>query len=435
MNHWYPTDFAAHICGQLKSVNPDRPRENCPGCGILAALISICYQASLMREEERPVRFRLIFRDPSRLPGGEDPPDGLHRLVFPEPYPCTEDELRRLSPAVSFDRSMFGVNLDTTGAPQIWGIVHTGTRWMQAIHGGTQEINPIPDSLILFVTGPGRISVSVGSTMIAGLRGGHVVSVTEEIFAASWLRDFFATQRDELWEMHMAARRNSGETWADINQDFPMILGFNLLRRIISLVRNYRHGGTLLIIPAERTEELKNANPYLNIKYPFLIDEGRRRIYPHIAGIMNEFARVAGDARRGGKPLGWDDYLAISDPLLTRMDETLFELTHFAADLFLVDGAVVMNRRFEVLGFGAEISAGLENVTNLQVALDIEGKNRRPEAVKRRGTRHRSAYRFCNALRDVLAIVISQDGQVLFVRWHDGDVTCWDQVATSLLDF
>jgi len=150
---------------------------------------------------------------------------------------------------------------------------------------------------------------------------------------------------------------------------------------------------------------------------------------------MNEFARVAGPTYRGEKPLGWEEYLAISDPVLTRMDETLFELAHFIADLFLVDGAVVLNRRFEVLGFGAEISAGLENVNQVQVALDIEGKVRHPEGIKGRGTRHRSAYRLCNALHDALAVVVSQDGQVLFVQWHEGAVTCWDQVATSLLDF
>jgi len=117
------------------------------------------------------------------------------------------------------------------------------------------------------------------------------------------------------------------------------------------------------------------------------------------------------------------------------MDETLFEKAHLLADLTLVDGAVVLNRRFELLGFGAEISSGLDNVTTVQKALDIDGVKREPESVRRVGTRHRSAYRLCKALPGVLAVVISQDGQVRFVRWHDGEVTYWDQLATSILDF
>jgi hypothetical protein len=51
------------------------------------------------------------------------------------------------------------------------------------------------------------------------------------------------------------------------------------------------------------------------------------------------------------------------------------------------------------------------------------------------GTRHRSAYRLCRTLQDVLAVVVSQDGQVRFVRWLDGEVTYWDQLATRILDF
>jgi sensor domain DACNV-containing protein len=435
MSHWYPHQFAEHICQLLRGDSVERHRTNCPGCATLAQLLSICFQASLMREEERQVRFRLILRDPERFPAGQEPPDGLHRLVFTEPRPCTEDELRRLSPAANFNRSIIGVNLGSGGAPQIWGIVHTGPRWLQEIHGGTQKISPIPDSLVVFVTGPGRISVSIGSTMIAGLRGGQIIGSAQEVFAAAWLRDFFAVHREELWNMHLEARQQFGSGWAAIDPNFPLILGQNLLRRIIGLIRNYRHGGTLLVVPTERTAELKGANPYLNIKYLFRVDEGRRRIHPHIAGIMNEFARVASPSWREARPLGWNEYLALADPTLAKMDETLFEMAHFIAELTLIDGAVVLNQRLEVLGFGAEISGGLENVPAVQKALDIDGKEREAESAKGMGTRHRSAYRLCHAMHDTLAIVVSQDGQVRFVRWHDGAVTCWDQVATSTLDF
>ncbi len=47
-----------------------------------------------------------------------------------------------------------------------------------------------------------------------------------------------------------------------------------------------------------------------------------------------------------------------------------------------------------------------------------------PEGV---GTRHRAAYRVCNTLHDAIVVVISQDGDVRFVRWKDGIVTYWDQ--------
>ncbi len=435
MIHCYPHDFAVQVHRFLTEVIPPETLYPLPDVGSLELLISTCYQASLMREEERPVRFRLILRDPEQFPSGQGPPDGLNRLVFTLPQAFTGDELRRISPATNFDTSLIGVTIDALGTPSIWGIVHSGSRWLQVFRGGSQRINPLPDSLIIFVTGPGRISVSVGATLIAGLRGGRVVRTDQELFTAGWLQHLTSAHRDELWVMHEEARQQATTKWADISPDFPLILGQNLLRRVISLVRNHRHGGALIIVPTTRTQELKEPNPYLNIKYNFRLDEGRQRIHPQIVRLMNEFARIAGSWELGGEPVGWSEYVASTDPTLSQLDETLYEMTHLLAELSLIDGAVVLNHRFEVLGFGAEIYSGLDNVPVIQKALDLEGSVRESESPKGMGTRHRSAYRLCMALKDAVVIVVSQDGHVRFVRWHNGAVTCWDQVATGILDF
>jgi hypothetical protein len=435
MSHWYPKEFAEHVFRQLTEDSSSCHLDHRLDRSVLENILSICYQASFMREEERPARFRMIIRNPENLPSGQSPPDGLHRFVFTESRPCCEDELRRLFPAVSFHRSMIGVTITEDSSPHIWGVVHTGPRWLQLIHGGTLKISPLPDSLIIFVTGPGRITVSVGLTMVAGLRGGKLICAAKDVLSSRWLREFFATNQYELWGMHQEARRISGAGWATIAPEFPMILAQNLMRRVISLICNYRHGGMLVIVPMEFSEELKKANSYLNIKYGFRSDEGMERVHHHIARIMNEFAQVGGESGNRTDPIGWNEYQAISTPALSHMDEMLFEKAHLLAELTLVDGAVVLNRRFELLGFGAEITGGLENVTTVQKAIDIEGVNRQTESVRGVGTRHRSAYRLCGALHGVLAVVVSQDGQVRFVRWHDGEVTYWDQLATSILDF
>jgi hypothetical protein len=435
MSHWYPNEFAEHVFSQLTEDSSSYHLDHSLDRSVLENILSICYQASFMREEERPARFRLIIRNPGTFPSGQSPPDGLHRFVFTESRPCSEDELRRLFPAVSFHRSIIGVTLDEHSSPQIWGIVHTGSRWLQLIHGGTQKISPLPDSLIIFVTGPGRITVSVGLTMVAGLRGGKLISATKDVLSSGWFRNFFAANRDELWDLHQEARRKYGAGWATIAPEFPMALGQNLMRRVISLISNYRHGGMLIVVPMEFSEEVKETNSYLNIKYTFRSDEGRLQVQQHIARIMNEFAQAVGKSDNRTDPVGWSEYQAISNPALSRMDEMLFEKAHLLAELTLVDGAVVLNRRFELLGFGAEISAGMDTVTTVQRAIDSEGVNRQPESVRGVGTRHRSAYRLCRALHGVLAVVVSQDGQVRFVRWLDGEVTYWDQLSTSILDF
>ena len=75
---------------------------------VLETILSTCYQASLLREEERPVRFRLIVANAASFPAPGGPPHGLQRLLFDEPRPLSHHELRRLAPAVDFHRALIG---------------------------------------------------------------------------------------------------------------------------------------------------------------------------------------------------------------------------------------------------------------------------------------------------------------------------------------
>jgi hypothetical protein len=61
-------------------------------------------------------------------------------------------------------------------------------------------------------------------------------------------------------------------------------------------------------------------------------------------------------------------------------------------------------------GFGAKISGDLPEVLQVARARDLEGREREWVRTDRDGTRHRSAYRLCQAVRDALALVVSQDG-------------------------
>src|SRR5215211_4491707 len=91
-----------------------------------------------------------------------------------------------------------------------------------------------------------------------------------------------------------------------------------------------------------------------------------------------------------------------------------------------VDGAVVMSKRFELLGFGGEISGELPAVRTVAKALDLEGERITKEPTDGVGTRHRSAYRLCSALGEAVGVVVSQDGTARFVRRMDGGVAYWD---------
>jgi hypothetical protein len=92
----YPKDLASLVRDRWQTGNA-RECASLPDLTVLEHLISVCYQASLLREEGRPVRFRLIFLAPDRLPPDFGPPVGLHRLLFGDKLPFTQRELRKLS--------------------------------------------------------------------------------------------------------------------------------------------------------------------------------------------------------------------------------------------------------------------------------------------------------------------------------------------------
>ncbi len=443
MLHADARDLALHVAehwGDVKISGFDStvncgPLDPLPELDTLEYILSCCYQASLMREEDRPVRFRLILREPDCFDGKDGPPKGLHRLLFSEPRPFDESELQKLSPAVDFYRSMIGVRHGAQKRLDIWGIVHTGPRWVQNVYGGKVIAPALPNSLVVYVTDPGRITVCRGPLTIATLNRGKVLTPTHEVFDSTWLPANFAPVRSRLWGLHLAAKKAAKKPWADLDPGIVRTIAQQVVRRIISSVRNSGHGGTILVVPPETVDHVYEENSYLSIEYKVTDEAARKRFQNLVIDLMNTLAEVYGRKAGTGKTVGWDEYVASNEESLALCDEAVFDLASFFADLTSVDGAVVFTEAFELLGFGAMISGGLKGMRTVARALDIEGTEKEQVYSGSFGARHRSVFRFCNAVHDAIAIVVSQDRVVRFVKWKEGGVTYWDCVATSILDF
>ena len=136
--HAYPKDLAALVRRRWGE------RPGLPEPAMLERLLSVCYQAGLMREEERQVTFRLLLSEPGAFPPEAGPPSGLHRLEFAAPRPFNEDEIRRLSPAAGFYRNLIGARANGVAGLEIWGLVNSGPRWVQKAQGGRGYVPPSP---------------------------------------------------------------------------------------------------------------------------------------------------------------------------------------------------------------------------------------------------------------------------------------------------
>ncbi|MEW6636483.1 MAG: putative sensor domain DACNV-containing protein [Actinomycetota bacterium] len=433
--HAYPGDLARFVRERWEKVPASgggaEHEGRLPDPPVLEALLSTCYQASLLREEERPVVFRLIFAGPELLPERGGPPGGLHRLEFAEPRPFDQRELRRLSPAADFERSLIGVRPGADGGLEIWGLVHSGPRWLRRVQGGREPSAPMPPVPVVEVQGPGNLQVLKGSASVAELEAGRLAAHDTDVFASRWLPDLFAAVRAELVVLHESGRREaaaSGEPWAPLDPDLSRKVSQQMVKRLVSTVRGARHGGTIVIVPPHRAEGILSGD-HIALKHAFADGEPRRRFRTLIVAIMNRLAQAHGRGEEASYPraVGWREYVESEDRRLAELDEAIFEFAHLVAGLAAVDGAVVMTQRYELLGFGGEISGDLPAVSSVRKSLDLEGEMTVPEGTEEVGTRHRSAYRLVGAMPGALVVVVSQDGDARFVRNVNGSVVCWDQ--------
>ena len=425
-DHAYPAHLAEYT-----AVRWPADASPLPDMRLLEEVISTAYQASLLREEERQVSFRLILCDPADLPADHGPPYGLHRLVFDRPRPFGKHELRRLSPAAAYHRSLVGVHIAGEGEDrrlEIWGIVHSGPRWLQNAQGGRKAPSTLPRALVVRVAAPGRLAVACGLDTISELRGGRLTDHAMDVFESEWLRARFAPVRAELDRLHAEARENAGNRWAALEPSFTGRLAQQMVKRILAMIRSAHHGGTILFLPPDIDSRELERN--LHVKYAFMDDAARNR-YRTI--ILKAMERTAAAASETGC-VTWEMFEASKSVELAAFDEAISELAHLVAALANADGAVVFTKRFELMGFGAEIVGDLPETASVHRARDLEARARTEESVEGVGTRHRSAYRFCQRFHDAIAIVVSQDGTVRFVAHRDDGLTYWDHVSPGSAD-
>ncbi len=103
------------------------------------------------------------------------------------------------------------------------------------------------------------------------------------------------------------------------------------------------------------------------------------------------------------------------------------------AGLTAVDGAVIMNSQWDVLGFGAKIvrRKGWAPVEQVMITEPVEGGAGmlvHPELLG--GTRHFSAAQFAQDQRDAVALVASQDGRFTIFAWSP----CEDMVHAHRIE-
>jgi hypothetical protein len=429
----YPGDLARFVRDRWRDAQgPPGGVDPLPDPAALEAFFAACYQASMLREEERPVVFRATLAEPALFAPEGRPPEGLQRLAFARSLPFDPRELRRLSVAADPQRTLIGVRQDREGSLRIWGLINSGTRWLRDVQGGRRAGAPLPPAPVVHVDAPGSIEAYKGHELIGKLQGGRLSGSRVDLFESEWLPSQFSGFLEELAQRHKAARNRalelSDERWARLEPTLPLRIAERMMKRVISVLREARHGGTVVFVPTGTVGEPSSEHPYIDLRYRFADDHARLSFPDLVVAILNCLAWLYGTADQDEpRTVGWREFEESTDAEIETLDEALFETAHLIAGLAAADGAVVMSKQNELLGFGGMISGRLPDVERVWRALDLEGKEVTEERTGNVGSRHRSAYRLTGALPRSVAVVVSQDGGVRFVCQRGGRVTYWEQ--------
>ena len=389
----------------------------------LARVLSVAYQASLLHEEGRPVTCRIGLCPPADLDPDVLAPYGFHVSNLCRSRPFEEQEIRRLSPAATFYRTLMAVTWSERSGFQIAALINTG-EWSRDLHTDLPGmIHSIPEWLIIHIRGPGNLVVHLGSERLTTLMAGRIEDQVYNVFSTSWMqRHLQVAVADE--PRCLALAQNSDLTF---RPDLREVFDVSFFRRVIRVIRDRRLGGTLVIGPRTLSDRLLEPGGALRAKYRVEVD---RSSTGYQSLLENLYERLIVLARnKAEKSVGWHEFLKWNEEIPYSFSTEYLDVAGWLADMAAVDGCLLLDPQFAVLAYGVEIQVpGIENEIVYR-ALDLEASVTIPESAEHAGTRHRTAYRLCRDFPEYLAVVVSQDGAVRFIANHRDQVTYWSQLA------
>ena len=329
-----------------------------PDSRSIAAIINATFWASFRREEGRFPKISLAYLPPEQA--GQP-------MVFEHPLPLTASVLTKLAPAVERPEIHLGV-WNHGDELKVWGT----TRTIPSFCFVLEDIEPG-----MLVVKHRRLDGFGKYANVAVLKGERVKVIDEK---GTSLPDCPSLLRALL--AFTAAATNGPHH------------SLNVLVQLSASMRALKHGGALLVVPSESNRWRKS------IAQPILYS-----VTPAFSALA-ELVRREHEEKEEEDRRQWES-------ALRRAVDTIGGLT-------AVDGATIINDRYEVLAFGAKIRLleGSSPVGEWVITEPVVGNV--PVVVQpteHGGTRHLSAAQFVHDQRDALALVASQDGKFTVFAW------------------
>ncbi|PGM61823.1 hypothetical protein CN947_12935 [Bacillus cereus] len=396
----------------------------------ISSMMDIMYHVSFEKEESRFISAKIAFMEPNsseykskRLTNNVEP------IKFEKGIKFELNEIVRLSPAFNPKTSILVVcpecrinNESDSNKLVIWGVVYIGNEYENLMNGRANGASVPPLLFTLEVSEPGELIATVGSHTLYILKGGKLVKPSLKSLDVGIIGEHFKSITNELYN-EVCKVLETDKYSDDDSDDRPYNLYFSTLKNILRIIEKKRHGGTVIMIPESlaNTKELYDA---VNIKYKIKSPQ----IWEDFIGLC-KYKRLYFDvAFKNNKNIEEYEQQNNSNKRVDWAQKKIFEHEEFIASLSEVDGAVIINEKFEIIGFGAEIRLTNQGLSYVKNANEPDGNDTNNLPITSFGTRHRSAIRFCNAFDNSVAFVVSQDGKVKVIKQQGEFTYLWNNL-------
>jgi hypothetical protein len=315
-------------------------------------------------------------------------------------------------------------------------LVDQGHQYHSFINFDSESGPERPGLFQVVLQGIGHIKVYVGYERIAELKIDQLVRPAIDVLASG---PVYAALEPGIDGFVDSVRALTPSIMFNDRPHWPQRLEsewINTLCRILLRIRNYGHGGAILI-------NARDTQKHLNLKYTLEYNRLNEALVGWaLNGVQKTYATDAitefYDDPQFGDELPVSLYLdEVIHAFQEREYRTALEgAVWFVSLLSRVDGLVLLRPDFGVRAFGVEITIGDDPPSlNLASTASATPSRVRKGEAKRFGMRHRSMIRYCAQNRESVGFVVSQDGDVRAVTQVRGQVVMWENVRLQFDDF
>lgn len=378
------------------------------------------YHLSFEQEESRNITAKITYLDPQHY--DEVLNTSNKPVTFANVIPFTKGELMRLAPAFNSSTSIISIcaeNRIVEGGNHehlvIWGVLTLEKNFIKTKEGEIAFTPPTSHLFTIEIVQPGDMITAFGEEELFNLRGGQLIKYPVEHISEGVIGQHFQMIIETLM---IEASKQYPSHFKQVQNIY-----FQSLSNILKVIEKRRHGGILIIVP----NDFDGDTQALHMKYQMHSPEIWQKFIEKSRNISWMFDISVPPNHKQQRPKELiDKYFQVKEA-----DERITEHERFIASLSEVDGAVVMNERFEALGFGTEIRLTNDQLSSIKRALDPAAKKSVDIKITSYGTRHRSAIRYAKHNPQAIVFVISQDGRVKAVKQHEGITYLWDGLKLS----